>query len=256
MQLKDRVALVTGGTKGIGLGIATAFYREGATVYLAARNETVGREVAAALGENAHFLSCDALDGASLKGVVDAAAAQAGRLDILVNNAGGASEFAPLSEMADEVWERTLSLNLTSAFRTSRAALGHMLPKGFGRIINISSVEGKQGAAGLAAYVAAKHGLNGMTKALSKEVGAAGITVNSICPGLVMTDLIRDQAGAAAEAAGVDIDTFLDGFAKASAIARPVRVEEVAAMAVMLASDAGGGTTGAILSVDGGLASY
>ena len=128
---------------------------------------------------------------------------QFGRLDILVNNVGGADEFAPVAVMTDEVWERGLLFNLTSAFYASRKALEHMLPQRSGRIINMSSVEGKHGKPFIVQYVTAKHALNGFTKGLSKEVATEGITVNALCPGLVITDLINESASVAARAAGI-----------------------------------------------------
>ena len=131
-----------------------------------------------------------------------------------------------------------------------------MLERGWGRIINISSVEGKVGKPVLTSYTAAKHAVNGMTKSLAQEVGAAGVTVNAICPGLIITDIVRDNGPATAEAMGMTFEEMVDMFAQESAIKRPNTVEEVAAMAVLLASDAGGGITGAMLNVDGGTAPY
>jgi 3-hydroxybutyrate dehydrogenase/3-oxoacyl-[acyl-carrier protein] reductase len=187
--------------------------------------------------------------------VADARAAL-GRVDILVNNAGGESRFAPVASLDDEIWTHCLNLNLTSAFRASQCVLPGMIDARFGRIINISSVEGKHAKAGLAHYVAAKHGLNGFTKVLAKEVGLSGITVNAICPGLVITGMVEKQAAKAAAAMGLSERQMLDQFAKDSSIGRANTVEEVAAMAVLLASEAGGGITGAQLSVDGGTAAY
>lgn len=179
-----------------------------------------------------------------------------GRLDILVNNVGGADEFAPVAGMSDEAWERGLSVNVTSAFYASRKALQYMVPQQSGRIINMSSIEGKHGKPFLAQYVAAKHALNGFTKSLSKGVVREGVTVNSLCPGLVTTDQIRESSAAAARAAGLDAAVFLEQFSSESALGRPITAEEVAAIAVLVASDAGSGITGALLSVDGGTAAY
>lgn len=131
-----------------------------------------------------------------------------------------------------------------------------MIPQQSGRIINISSVEGKHGKPVLTAYVAAKHGINGLTKAVAKEVGTQGITVNSICPGLVITDIIKNNGPSTAEAMGMSFDDMVQLFASESAIKRPNTVEEVAAVALLLASDNAAGITGAIYSVDGGTAAY
>ena len=158
--------------------------------------------------------------------------------------------------MTDEIWERGLLFNLTSAFYASRKALEYMLPRKTGRIINMSSVEGKHGKPFIVQYVTAKHGLNGFTKGLSKEVATEGITVNALCPGLVVTDLVHHSASVAASAAGMTTEAFLDQYAAEGAIKRPITVEEVAALAVVVASDAGSGITGALLSVDGGTAAY
>lgn len=131
-----------------------------------------------------------------------------------------------------------------------------MIPAGWGRIINISSIEGKHGKPVFTAYTAAKHAINGLTKSLAREVGTQGITVNAICPGLVITDIIRRNGPATAAALGMEFDAMIAMLAEESAIKRPNTVEEVAAMALLLASDAGAGITGAILSVDGGTAQY
>lgn len=255
-KLINRVALVTGGTKGIGRGIAKAFVDEGAKVFISGRDATAGERAASDLGSAAEYIGCDVSDAGAIQRMVDAVAAKAGRLDILVNSAGGATAFSPIADMSDEMWEDMLTLNLTSSFRSCRAAIKYMAPSGYGRIINISSVEGKHGKAGLVHYVAAKHGLNGFTKGLSKELGPLGITVNAICPGLVITDLIRNQADKAAAANNMDTDSFLTQYAQQAAIGRPITVEEVAALAVVVASEAGGGISGAMLSVDGGTAAY
>jgi 3-hydroxybutyrate dehydrogenase/3-oxoacyl-[acyl-carrier protein] reductase len=126
----------------------------------------------------------------------------------------------------------------------------------WGRIINISSMEGKHGKPVLTAYTTAKHAINGMTKSVAREVGTQGITVNAICPGLVITDIVRDNGPKTAEAMGMSFDEMVALFSKEAAIERPNTVEEVAAVAVLLASDLGGGITGALLSVDGGTAQY
>ena len=129
------------------------------------------------------------------------------------------------------------------------------MPAG-GRVINISSVEGKHGKPVFTAYTTAKHAINGMTKAVAQEVGTSGVTVNAICPGLVITDIVRRTGPATAAAMNMTFDEMVAAFSADAAIKRPVTVEEVAAMALLLASDAGGGITGALLSVDGGTAQY
>jgi 3-hydroxybutyrate dehydrogenase len=258
MQLKDKVAVVTGGSRGIGFGIAKAFLREGASVFIVGRSPDKGEKALAELGhpERAAFLACDATDRASVDAMIEECVERFGTLDILVNNVGGATSFAPIAVMDDETWQQGLLFNVTSAFFASRKALETMLPRKSGRIINMSSVEGKHGKPFIVQYVTAKHALNGFTKGLSKEVGAEGITVNALCPGLVITDLISEQAEAAARSAGITTEAFLAQFASESAINRVNTVEEVAAVAVLVASDAGSGINGAMISIDGGTAAY
>lgn len=258
MQLDGKVAVITGGTRGIGLGIAQAFLREGASVVLTGRSEEKGLKALAELGspDKSAFFAGDATQRENIEAALDLAVSRFGKLDILVNNVGGADQFAPVAVMTDEIWERGLLFNLTSAFMASRKALEYMLPQKSGRIINMSSVEGKHGKPFIVQYVTAKHALNGFTKGLSKEVATEGITVNALCPGLVITDLIHESASVAAQSAGISTDEFLAQYAAEAAMARPITVEEVGALAVLVASDAGSGITGALLSVDGGTAAY
>jgi 3-hydroxybutyrate dehydrogenase/3-oxoacyl-[acyl-carrier protein] reductase len=247
---------VTGGTAGIGLAIAEAYLAEGAHVGLMARDETRGERVAGSLGERARFVPGDATSQADVEGFVDTVAAELGAVDVLVNNAGGASDLQPLVSLSDAEWDLVLKWNLYSTFWATRRALPGMIERGWGRVINISSVEGKHGKPVFTAYTTAKHAINGMTKAVAREVGTAGITVNAICPGLVITEIIRRTGPATAEAMGMTFDEMVAAFAADSALERPVTVEEVAAVALLLASEAGAGITGALLSVDGGTAQY
>ena len=257
MQLDGKIAAVTGGTAGIGRAIAEAFLAEGALVVVSGRNADRGKQVVSELGaDRATFHQGDATTKEGVEQTVEAAVERFGRIDIMVNNAGGAERLAPLVDMYDEDWDLVMKWNLYSTFWGTRAALRHMLPQKSGRIINVSSVEGKHGKPVLTAYVAAKHGINGLTKAVAKEVGPQGVTVNAICPGLVITDIIARNGPATAQAMGITFDEMVALFAAESAIKRPNTVEEVAAVAVLLASDAAAGITGAIYSVDGGTAAY
>jgi 3-hydroxybutyrate dehydrogenase len=150
-----------------------------------------------------------------------------------------------------------MDMNLNSVFWATRAALRHMLPQHYGRIINISSVEGKMGnKATVSHYITGKHALNGFTKATAFEYGTEGITCNAICPGAVETDLMQDVGPSFAEQNGISYEEYKQAYTKDAAIRRLNTVEEVAAMAVLLASDVGGGITGALLNVDGGTAPY
>lgn len=256
--LQGKVAAVTGGTAGIGLGIARAFLAEGAVVALMARGKARAERALAELdaGERCVFIPGDAMVQADVERFVDGTVERFGRVDVLVNNAGGAGELKPLVELSDEAFDQAMKWNLYSTFWATRRALKTMLGRGSGSVINISSVEGKIGKPVFTAYTAAKHAVNGLTKSLAKEVGTEGVTVNAICPGLVITDIVRENGPAVAEAMGLSFEEMVDLFAQESAVKRPNTVEEVAAMAVLLASDAGAGITGATLSVDGGTAPY
>ncbi|MXX29407.1 MAG: SDR family oxidoreductase [Gammaproteobacteria bacterium] len=257
-QLAGLTAAVTGGSAGIGRGIVEAFIGEGAQVALMARNRGKAERALEEMdaGEAAVFISGDATVQAEVEGFIDQAVKHLGQVDVLVNNAGGAGDLQPLVDLSDEAFDLALKWNLYSTFWASRRVLPGMLERRFGRIINISSVEGKVGKPVFTAYSAAKHAVNGLTKSLAQEVSAQGVTVNALCPGLVITDIVKDNGPATAEAMGLTFDEMVDLFAQESAIKRPNTVEEVAAAAVLLASRAGGGITGTTLSVDGGSAPY
>lgn len=258
MKLEGKIAAITGGTAGIGRAIAEAFLAEGAKVALMARNADKAKRVIDEIGagERAIFIGGDATVQQDIERFVDGCARHFGTLDVLVNNAGGAGDLKPLVELSDETFDNAMKWNVYSTFWACRRALPVMLAKGDGRIINISSMEGKHGKPILTAYSAAKHAVNGLTKSLAREVGAQGVTVNAICPGLVITDIIRDNGPATARAMGMELDEMIDLFAQEAAIKRPNRVEEIAAVAVLLASREGAGITGAMISVDGGTAQY
>jgi 3-hydroxybutyrate dehydrogenase len=258
MKLEGRIAAVTGGSAGIGRGIAEAYLAEGASVAVMARNAEKAEKMLAEVGagDRLIFIQGDAMDQASVEGFVDQTAAHFGRVDILINNAGGAGDLQPTINLSDESFDECMKWNVYSTFWGTRRALKYMTEQSWGRIINISSMEGKHGKPVLTAYTTAKHAINGMTKSVAREVGTQGITVNAICPGLVITDIVRDNGPNTAEAMGMTFDEMVDLFSKEAAIERPNTVEEVAAVAVLLASDLGGGITGALMSVDGGTAQY
>ncbi|WP_324261749.1 SDR family NAD(P)-dependent oxidoreductase [Altererythrobacter sp. H2] len=258
MKLQGKIAAITGGTAGLGRGIAEAFLAEGASVALMARGAEKGQKVLAELGagERAIFIPGDAMVQADIEGFVDKAVAHFGRVDILVNNAGGAGDLQPLVDLSDAAFDEAMKWNVYSTFWATRRALKTMLAQKWGRVINISSMEGKHGKPVFTAYTAAKHAINGMTKSLAREVGTEGVTANCICPGLVITDIIKNSGPATAKAMGMEFEEMIAMFAAEAAIKRPNTVEEVAAVAVLLASDAGAGITGAAISVDGGTAQY
>jgi 3-hydroxybutyrate dehydrogenase len=255
MKLDGRVALITGGTRGIGRGIAEAFLAEGASVVVNGRSPEKGTQALAemAAGDRAHFIAGNVQQRADVEAMIDGTVERYGRLDILVNNAGGASGFGLVGQLSEESWQEALNWNLNAVFWGTRRALQVMEPAGWGRIINISSVEGRHAnKAAVSHYITNKHAINGLTRAVAFEYGPSGITCNAICPGAIETDIMRDAGPEAAAAAGISYEQFLAAYAEESAIKRLNTVEEVAAVAVLLASDVGGGITGAILDVHGG----
>jgi 3-hydroxybutyrate dehydrogenase len=258
-KIKDRVAVITGGTRGIGRGIAEAFLAEGGKVVVSGRSTAKGEQALAEMkaGDRAHFVACDVKDRGAVQSLVDESAAHFGTVDILVNNAGGSGGFAQVHEMTDEAWSDAMDWVLNSAFWATRAALRYMVDQQWGRVINISSVESKQANKAMVShYITAKHGMNGFTKAVAFEYGQQGITSNAICPGGVETDLTMEAGATAAEAMGITYDQFIEEYASESMIKRLVTVEEIAAVAVLLASREGAGITGALINVDGGTAPW
>jgi len=258
MDLEGKVAAVTGGTRGIGRAIAESFLREGAKVVINGRSEDKGQQALKEIdaGDALVFVAGDAKLREDCERVVDATVERFGRIDIMVNNAGGASNHAPVVDLTDEALDDALRWCLWSTFWCTRRSLHHMIPQRWGRIINISSVEGKCGKPGVATYVTAKHAINGLTKACAHEVGTLGITVIALCPGAIETDIMAEAGTQAAESMGMTYQELLDWFAKESATKRLCEVEDVAQVAVLLASDAGGGITGAQISIDGGTSPY
>ena len=257
-KLEGRVAAITSGSTGIGRGIAHAFLDEGAKVVINGRDADKGAKALAELdaGDRGFFIKGDVTVRKDIDAVIDGTVERFGRIDILVNNAGGLIKTAPVAELADEDWDYAVRWNLYSAFWGSRKALQYMIPQKWGRIINISSVEGKHGKPGIPAYVVCKHAMNGLTKAVAKEVGTAGITSNAICPGLVWTDVLQATGPDSAAAMGLTFDEMVDQFAQETALKRITTIDEVAAVAVLLASDVGGGISGSLYSVDGGTAAW
>jgi 3-hydroxybutyrate dehydrogenase len=257
-MLDGRVACITGGTRGIGRAIAEAFLEEGASVVINGRSKDKADETLAELdaGDRAHFIAGDVRSRVVCDAIVDGTVERYGRIDILVANAGGGSNYAPVAEMTDEAFEDAMRWSFWHTFWTMRRALTHMIPQQWGRIMTMSSVEGKVGKPGIASYVTAKHAINGLTKSAAKEVGTLGITVNALCPGAIETDVMMAEGPGAAAAMGLTYDQLLDAFAQESAIKRLNEVEDVAAVAVLLASDAGAGITGSMISIDGGTAPY
>ena len=255
-MLNNKVALVTGGGRGIGRAIALAFAREGARVAIAARTLAQVKEVADEIERQtrtkALALVCDVSDPANVARMFsDVRDGLEHDIDILVNNAGVA-ESATFVNTTDELWQRHLAINLSGTFYCSRAALPAMLKNGWGRIINIASIAGKTGAPYIAAYAASKHGVMGLTRSVAVEVGASGVTVNAICPGYVDTDMVSRGIERITTRTGRSADEALDSLKQMSPQNRLVTPEEVAALALLLASEEGRGINGQGLNIDGG----
>ena len=257
-ELDGRVGCITGGTRGIGRAIAEAFVREGASVVITGRSADKGQQALdeMAAGDAASFIQGDVKDRSACEAAIDGTVERYGRIDILVPNAGGSADQAPVVDMTDEAMQDALLWNFWHAFWTTRHALSFMIPQHFGRIMLMSSLEGKLGKPGIANYVVAKHAMNGLAKTVAKEVGPMGVTINALCPGGIETDIMKEQGPVAAEAMGLSYQGLLDAFAQESAIKRLNAVEDVALVAVLLASDAGAGITGSLISIDGGTSPY
>jgi 3-hydroxybutyrate dehydrogenase len=256
--LDGRVACVTGGTRGIGLGIAKAFLDEGARVVINGRDEVKAKATLEELdaGDRAQFIAGDVKRRDDCEAIVNGTVERFGAIDILVPNAGGGSDYAPVAQLTDEAMQDALLWNFWHTFWTMRAALNHMIPRRWGRIMSVSSLEGKVGKPSISSYVATKHAVNGLTKSAAQEVGTLGITVNALCPGAIETDEMRSAGPGAAKAMGITYEQLLDTFAQGSAIKRLNEVEDVAIVAVLLASEAGAGITGSLISIDGGTSPY
>jgi 3-hydroxybutyrate dehydrogenase len=256
LKLADKRALITGGGRGIGRAIAFAFAREGARVCVAARTvrqlEEVASEIESECGTKVAIAACDVADAASVASAFAGVAAEfGGGVDILVNNAGVA-ESAPLVRTSDELWQRHLAVNLTGTFLCTRAALPAMLERGWGRVINIASIAGKTGAPYISAYTASKHGVLGLTRSLALEVATRGVTVNAICPGYVETEMAEQAIHNISDKTGKSEAEARDVLNRMSPQNRLVTAEEVAALALLLASHEGRGINGQAINVDGG----
>lgn len=255
--LEGKVAIVTGSTSGIGLGIARALAAQGAAILLNGFGEAaaIGRlrdELAAAHGVRVGYSGADMSRPQEVAAMVATATAELGRVDILVNNAG-IQHVAPVHEFPPERWDAVIAINLSAAFHAIRAALPQMLERNWGRIVNIASAHGLVASVHKAAYVAAKHGLLGLTKVVALETATTGVTCNAICPGWVLTPLVQKQIDERAARTNVPADR-----AKRELLAEKqpseefVTPEQLGALAVFLCSEAASQIRGAALPVDGG----
>lgn len=256
-MLKGKVAVVTGSTSGIGLGIARAFAQQGANVVLngfgdAAEIEKLRADLAAQHKVQVLYDGADLSKGEAVRQLVANTVKSLGRIDILVNNAG-IQHTALIEDFPAEKWDAILALNLSAVFHGSAAALPHMKKQGWGRIINIASAYGLVGSAQKSAYVAAKHGVVGLTKVTALETAGTGVTANAICPGWVRTPLVEKQITALAAKDGVDQEAAArELLGEKQPSLQFVTPEQLGGTAVFLASDAAEQITGTTISVDGG----
>jgi ketoreductase len=254
MRLADRTALVTGGGTGIGRAIAAAFVAEGARVAIASRDaarlEQAVRELDPS-GKRVTVVAMDVTDRASVARGVESLAARWGAIDVLVNNAG-VSGITAISDPDDALWHQIIATNLTGMYLVTKAVAPRMKDRARGRIINLSSVLGRFGVPGYAAYCASKHGVIGLTRSLALELAPRGITVNALCPGWVETAMAEQGIANGARAMGVTEAEFRRQAEAAVPLKRFIDPREVGALAVYVASDDAAGMTGQALNLCGG----
>jgi 3-hydroxybutyrate dehydrogenase len=254
-MLKGKTALVTGSTSGIGLGIARALARQGADIVLNGFGDAEGpkREIAA-LGVKVGYHAADMSKPAEIEAMMRYAAESFGRVDVLVNNAG-IQHVAAIEDFPPERWDAIIAINLSSAFHTTRLALPAMRKADWGRIINVASVHGLVASAQKAAYVAAKHGIVGLTKVTALETATTGITCNAICPGWVLTPLVQKQVDArAADHKLSNEEAKKQLLAEKEPSLQFTTPEELGELAVFFCSEAAKNVRGAAWNMDGGWA--
>jgi len=253
MSLKGKTAIITGSNSGIGLGIAWEMARAGANVVLNSFSDSeadhaLAARIGAETGVTARYIKADMSKGAECRALIE----QAGVCDILINNAG-IQHVAPIDEFPTDKWDAIIAINMNSAFHTTAAALPMMRRAGWGRVINIASAHGLTASPYKAAYVAAKHGVVGMTKTVALETAEEPITANAICPGYVLTPLVEAQIPDTMEKYGMGREEVIK---KVMLERQPSRefatVEQLGGTAVFLSSDAAAQITGTTISVDGG----
>jgi 3-hydroxybutyrate dehydrogenase len=256
-MFKGKTALVTGSTSGIGLGIARELAAQGANLVLngfgdAAQIAALRADLSQEFGVTVRYDGADMSRPEAIGSMMDKALTEFGAIDLLVNNAG-IQHVAPVDEFPLDKWNAILAINLSAAFHTTRLALPAMKRQGWGRIVNVASAHALVASPYKSAYVAAKHGIAGFTKAVALEVAEAGITVNAVCPGYVLTPLVQQQIPDTARARGISEEAVVrDVLLHAQPTKKFVTVEQVAAFTAFLCSDAAASITGAVLPIEGG----
>ncbi|HEV8535329.1 MAG TPA: 3-hydroxybutyrate dehydrogenase [Candidatus Limnocylindria bacterium] len=248
--LAGRIAVVTGAASGIGRAIATDLAAKGARVVVADLDAGEGAALASRIG--GLFQRTDVSSRDDCRALIECAVRDLGGVDILVNNAG-LQHVAPIEEFPEDRWEYMVRVMLVGAFQLTKYAIPHMYARGWGRVVNVSSVHGLVASPYKSAYVAAKHGLNGLTKAIALEAAEKGVTVNAICPSYVRTPLVETQIADQARAHGISEDAVIrDIMLAPAALKRLLEPGEVAAYVTFLCSDAGAGITGSLQVIDCG----
>jgi NAD(P)-dependent dehydrogenase (short-subunit alcohol dehydrogenase family) len=249
IDLKNRTAIVTGGARGIGFAIAQRMLASGATVVLwdvdAAALDQAGAALQGQSNGDVHAAVVDVTDADSIAQAVAADLRERGKIDILINNAGITGGNAPLWELAPEVWRRVVEVNLVAPYLVCRAIVPHMVRAGYGRIVNIASIAGKEGNPNASHYSASKAGLIALTKSLAKELAATGVLVNCITPAAAKTELFAQMK-----------QEHIDYMLSKIPMNRFVEVEEIAALVAWLASEDCSFSTGAVFDISGGRAVY
>ena len=256
-MLKGKTALITGSTSGIGLAIARMLAKDGADVMLngfgeAGEIEKLRAGIEKEFGVKARYRGADMSKPAEIAGLIAATEKEFGKLDVLVNNAG-IQHVANIEDFPIEKWDAIIAINLSSSFHSIRAALPGMKKRKWGRIVNIASAHGLVASAQKSAYVAAKHGLVGLTKVVAIEAANDGVTCNAICPGWVLTSLVAQQVEARAKTQGISFDEAKrELVAEKQPMLEYTQPENIGALAAFLASDAAATITGSAYSIDGG----